>query len=266
MPCIFSHLPREQFKVDEADRYTNLLDTLTSAGLDVEWRDNNAGCKGVCARVTTVDYSSAKDPGLCNKSDCYDDVMLTDLPQKLRNITRDTVIVFHQIGSHGPAYHERYPADFAPFKPACDSNKLQQCSPQQIVNAYDNTIAYTDHFLGRQIEMLRSAADRVDGMLIYASDHGESLGENGIYLHGMPYSFAPAVQKEVPMLMWVSDGYAERTQLRAPCLQEEARLPVSHDNLYHTVLGAAEVRNQVYDGRLDLLTGCRRGAQDGSHE
>jgi lipid A ethanolaminephosphotransferase len=259
VPCMFSHLPRADFKVDEAGRYTNLLDSLAKAGFDLEWRDNNSGCKGVCARIASIDYSNSKDPQNCTEGNCFDDVMLSDLPGRLEKITRDTVIVFHQKGSHGPAYFERYPASFEKFQPACRSNQLQHCTTQEITNAYDNSLVYTDHVLARQIAMLQSAAARLDSMLIYVSDHGESLGENGIYLHGMPYAFAPTVQKQVPMLFWTSEGYARRARLNADCLRAEAALPVSQDNLYHTVLGAAEARDQVYDRRLDLISGCRRG-------
>jgi lipid A ethanolaminephosphotransferase len=258
VPCLFSHLPRADFKVDEAGGYTNLLDSLVKAGFDLEWRDNNSGCKGVCARIATIDYSNSKDPQNCGDGNCFDDVMLTDLPSRLERITRDTVIVFHQKGSHGPAYFERYPPSFEKFQPACRSNQLQHCTSQEITNAYDNSLVYTDHVLARQIAMLQSAAPRLDGMLIYVSDHGESLGENGIYLHGMPYAFAPTVQKEVPMLFWASEGYMRRTQLNTDCLKTEAALPVSHDFFYHTVLGAAEARNEVYDRGLDLISGCRR--------
>jgi lipid A ethanolaminephosphotransferase len=177
----------------------------------------------------------------------------------LRKIDRDTVIVFHQKGSHGPFYSERYPPEFEKFQPACRSNQLQHCSQQEITNAYDNTIAYTDHVLASQIRMLREASSQLDSVLLYVSDHGESLGENGIYLHGMPYAFAPAAQKQVPMLMWTSEGYARRRHLQPDCLRTEAKLPVSHDFFYHTVLGAAELRNQAYDRHLDLIAGCRRG-------
>lgn len=260
VPCMFSNLGREQFKVDEAGGYTNLLDSLVDAGFVVEWRDNNAGCKGVCARVRTIEYSSQSDPLLCEQSYCHDEVMLQDLPEHLRSLTRDTVIVFHQIGSHGPAYAQRYPAAFERFMPSCRSNELQHCSAQELVNAYDNTIAYTDHVLSMQIDMLKAAADRVDSMLIYASDHGESLGEQGIYLHGMPYRFAPRVQKEVPMLLWMSEGYAQRTHLDLECLQAHSRAPLSHDNLYHTILDAAETRDRAYDPNLDVLSTCRRDA------
>jgi lipid A ethanolaminephosphotransferase len=259
VPCMFSHLPRTQFAVDQADRYTNLLDTLVKGGLTVEWRDNNAGCKGVCARVVEVGYHGESDPQHCPNSYCYDEVMLDDLAARLDTVQHDTVVIFHTIGSHGPAYSERYPPQFEIFKPACRSNELHRCSKEEIVNAYDNTIAYTDYLLSRQIGLLRQHADRLDSVLLYASDHGESLGEQGIYLHGMPYSFAPRVQKEVPMLFWASPGYLERTGLNMSCMRTHAHDAVSHDNVYHTVLGAMAVRDAVYDPAMDLLAPCRAG-------
>ena len=146
-----------------------------------------------------------------------------------------------------PAYSDRYPPQFEVFKPACRSNELQHCTEEEVVNAYDNSIVYTDHLLAKQIDLLQANASRFDSVLLYASDHGESLGEQGIYLHGMPYAFAPRVQKEVPMLLWASRGYAERTGLSMSCIRERSHDAVSHDNLYHTVLGALAVRNAVYD-------------------
>jgi lipid A ethanolaminephosphotransferase len=260
VPCMFSHLPRARFDVGQADRYTNLLDSLSMAGLTVEWRDNNAGCKGVCARVAEVNYHGESDPVHCPNSYCYDEVMLGDLAARLEKVQHDTVVVFHTIGSHGPAYSERYPPQFEIFKPACRSNELQRCSTEEIVNAYDNSIAYTDYMLSRQIELLQTHADRLDSVLLYASDHGESLGEQGIYLHGMPYSFAPRVQKEVPMLFWASSGYLQRTGLSMACMRGRAHDAVSHDNIYHTVLGAMAVRDAVYDSSMDLLASCRAAA------
>jgi lipid A ethanolaminephosphotransferase len=260
VPCLFSHFGRSDFKVAEAKRYANLLDSLVKAGFEVQWRDNNSGCKGVCARVATIDYTRTHASSLCSASGCYDEILLADLPETLRKIHRDTVIVFHQKGSHGPSYFERYPPSQERFRPACRSNQLQHCSQQEIANAYDNSIAYTDHVLARQISLLQAADAHIDSLLLYVSDHGESLGENGLYLHGMPYPFAPAVQKQVPMLLWASDGYLNRTGLRPECLRDAARQPVSHDFFYHTVLGAAEILNQVYDPKLDLIAGCRQGS------
>lgn len=257
VPCLFSHAGRARFDVGAARGYTNLLDSLVKAGFDVQWRDNNAGCKGVCARIPHIEYTPARNGDQhCPNSYCYDAVMLTDLDATLRSIKKDTAIVFHQIGSHGPAYAERYPAEFEVYKPACRSNQLQRCTQEEIVNAYDNTILYTDYIISQQIALLRAAENRVDSMLLYISDHGESLGEGGIYLHGMPYSFAPDAQKKVPLMIWTSRGYASHVGLNTRCLRAAAREAVSHDNIYHTILGAALVRNALYDSTLDLIGNC----------
>jgi lipid A ethanolaminephosphotransferase len=266
VPCMFSHLPRAKFDVDQAPRYANLLDALAESGFDVEWRDNNAGCKGVCARVRQVSYPPTTQSRFCRESYCYDEVMIEDLAGTLAKIDRDTVIVMHQIGSHGPAYAERYPHEFARFKPACDSNRLQQCSPSEVMNAYDNTIAYTDHVVARTIAVLRDAGKAIDSMLLYASDHGESLGEQGLYLHGLPYAFAPETQKHVPMLLWLSPTYLARTGVGLSCVEARAFRDYSHDNIYHTVLGAADVRNASYDAQLDILAPCRNAPWTKDHE
>jgi len=261
VPCIFSPFGRADFQLKTADHYVNLLDTLQRAGIATEWRDNNAGCKGVCKRIDTLYYPPRNDPQLCPNGYCFDEVMLKDLEEKLEHITRDTVIVFHQIGSHGPAYSERYPPALERFKPVCRSNELHRCTPEEIVNAYDNSITYTDFVLSRQIGLLRAAAGNVDGVLLYASDHGESLGEDGVYLHGMPYAIAPKVQTEIPLILWTSAGYRSRSGLDATCLSGTAHRAASHDNIYHTTLGVFGVRNKVYATNLDLLASCRKGAQ-----
>jgi lipid A ethanolaminephosphotransferase len=258
VPCMFSHLGRKNFDLGAARNQTNVLDSLVKAGFAVQWRDNNSGCKGVCARVPEIAYEPSPDNrALCPHPYCYDEIMLADLADTLRHVDRDTAIVFHLIGSHGPAYAERYPPDFEIFKPACRTNQLQRCTREEIANAYDNTIAYTDSVLARQIELLEGASDRLDGLLIYVSDHGESLGERGMYLHGMPYAVAPRVQTEIPMLVWTSRGYAQRTGLSMSCLRSSADRPISHDNVYDTLLGAAEVRDALYDPEGDILRACR---------
>lgn len=257
LPCMFSHLKRDNFSVALAGRTTNLIDALSSAGFGVEWRDNNSGSKGVSARAMTISYGDDRDAGLCNEESCYDEIMLKDLDKTLRGIKTNTVIAFHQIGSHGPAYTKRYPASFAHFAPVCSTNELKTCSPEQIRNAYDNSIRYTDHNLARQIGMLKTLSDRFDTILIYVSDHGESLGEKGLFLHGAPYMFAPDEQKKVPFVLWMSDGYRRRFSLQDSCLRAQLGKPFSHDNLYHTVLGTMGLKNAIYDGGLDMLASCR---------
>lgn len=257
LPCMFSHLGREHFSVSAAKRATNLLDALAKAGVEVQWHDNNSGSKGVSARVKNINFDQKRDPALCNEESCFDEIMLKDLPQTLDGIKSDAVIAFHQIGSHGPAYFRRYPEKFEAFKPVCRTNELNQCSKEEIRNAYDNTILYADHNLARQIEMLKGMSSRFDSLFIYVSDHGESLGENGLYLHGAPYMFAPDDQKKVPFILWMSDGYRQRFAINQACVQSQLSKPFSHDNLYHTILGAMAVKNDVYRPGMDMLDVCR---------
>jgi lipid A ethanolaminephosphotransferase len=258
LPCIFAPVGRKEFDVDAAQHTTNLLDMLSQAGLDVEWLDNQSGCKGVCARVKSIQYSAHTQSPFCKTDYCYDEVLLAGMPARLQELRHDTVLVFHQIGSHGPAYSLRYPPQFEVFTPACHSSQLDQCSREEVRNAYDNTILYTDHNLAQMIELLRSQADRIDSVLIYASDHGESLGENGIYLHGLPYALAPDYQKQVPMLMWMSPGFLSRWGIDSKCVRSQEGAVLSHDNIFHTVMGALGVRNAVYRKDRDLLAACMR--------
>jgi lipid A ethanolaminephosphotransferase len=190
--------------------------------------------------------------------------MLKGLDQDLAAIKDDTVIAFHQLGSHGPAYAKRYPPEFETFKPVCRTNQLNQCSVEELRNAYDNSIAYTDHNLARQIASLKSVSDRFDTVLIYVSDHGESLGEKGLYLHGAPYMFAPKEQTSVPFVLWMSDGYRQRFSLDQNCLRAHLGKPFSHDNLYHTVLGAMTVKNAIYKDSQDMFAACRNKRVSGA--
>jgi lipid A ethanolaminephosphotransferase len=173
---------------------------------------------------------------------------------------RDLVVVMHQIGSHGPSYFKRYTQDYRRFAPTCDTNQLQSCSQAELVNSYDDSILYTDHILAETIDVLAGASDRFDTAMLYVSDHGESLGEKGIYLHGMPYMFAPDAQTHVPMVLWTSPGYRAATALDMACVRGEAGKAYSHDNLFHSVLGMFGVRTDVYRTDLDLLAPCRPGA------
>lgn len=165
--------------------------------------------------------------------------------------------MLHHLGSHGPSCYRRYPPAFALFAPACSSDDLQRCTREEIVNAYDNSVRYTDHVLARLIATLERNAADVDSALIYGSDHGESLGERNLYLHGLPWFMTPKVQKQVPMAMWLSSNFAGANALDTGCLRQRAVAPASHDNLFHTVLGLLDVKTVVYEPELDLTGGCR---------
>lgn len=265
LPCMFSHLGREKFG-DLKGRQETLLDALQRAGLAVLWLDNQAGCKGVCDRVpnaSTVALPPGAPPlpaGLCDGEECLDAALLHGLDQRLAaldpaRVAKGVVLVMHQMGSHGPAYFKRSPPDRKPFEPECRSNALQQCARAEVVNGYDNSIAYTDHILAGAIVWLKAQERRFDTTLLYVSDHGESLGENNLYLHGMPYGFAPREQIEVPLIVWI--GAQDGRGPVAQCLSKRLDEPLSHDHLFHTMLGLAGVEASVYRRELDFVAPCR---------
>lgn len=257
VPCMFSNFTRRQYDASKAKNQEGLLDVLRRAGLDVRWRDNQSGCKGTCDRVTFVDVSNLKDPALCANSECHDEILLQGLEAMIDNLQQDTVLVLHQMGSHGPEYFKRYPAAYERFTPVCRSNALDKCDRQSIINAYDNTLVYTDHVLASLIDLLRSKQGQVDTAMLYLSDHGESLGEYNLFLHGTPYMLAPEQQKHVPMLAWFSDSYRKDLAVDTDCLERTRHQPLSQDNLFHSMLGLLRVRTSVYDSRLDLFASCR---------
>jgi len=262
VPCVFSAFGREEYSESRASSQEGLLDVLNHAGFGVVWRDNNSGCKGVCARVGFEDLSRPGGPnGFCAGEECYDEGLLGGLPELIRRSEKDLVIVLHQKGSHGPAYAKRYPEGFGRFSPVCDSNDFEKCTAVSIANAYDNTILYTDYFLSKTIDTLRAAAeqDGVDTAMLYFSDHGESLGENNLYLHGAPYMFAPDEQTRVPMMLWMSDGFSERFGIDRTCLMARRNEALSHDNVFHSVLGLLDVNTAVLNPKLDLFHACTRG-------
>lgn len=257
LPCMFSGMGRANFSREKAERKEGLLDILLRAGLAVSWRDNQSGCKGVCDRVPNENVHNANLPEVCGPDGCFDDVLLNGLSAQLENLQRDSVLVLHMMGSHGPAYYKRYPNRFEVFLPVCQTSQLDRCSQQEIINAFDNTLRYTDSVLARLVKILREHADRVDSAMIYVSDHGESLGEHNLYLHGTPYLIAPDAQKHVPMLMWFSPGYQKDFGVDAACLSAKRQRPFSHDNLFHSVLGLLDVKTREYDAGLDMFTECR---------
>jgi lipid A ethanolaminephosphotransferase len=262
LPCMFSPWGRHGYDEGKIRAHQSLLHVLDHAGIGVVWRDNQAGCKGVCEDLPMQSVADAKDPQLCNGQRCWDGILLQDLDGALAMAKAgggDRVLVLHMLGNHGPSYHDRYPPQFARFVPACQQADLGRCSRQEIVNAYDNALAYTDHVLASAIGQLAGRTD-VDAALVYLSDHGESLGEKGLFLHGLPYAIAPREQTHVPMVMWFGDRFAQDEGLDLQCLRQRATRPTSHDNLFPSVLGLLDVKTSVYDRSRDLFAPCRKQA------
>ncbi|HDG1700799.1 TPA: phosphoethanolamine transferase EptA [Kluyvera ascorbata] len=258
VPCMFSNMPRTGYDESLAHHQEGLLDIIQRAGIQVQWNDNDGGCKGACDRVPHQDVTALNLPGQCINGECYDDVLFHDLEKTIDAMQGDGVIVLHTIGSHGPTYYNRYPPEFRRFTPTCDTSEIQSCSQEQLKNSYDNTILYVDHIVDKAIKLLQSKQDKFTTSLVYLSDHGESLGENGVYLHGLPYSIAPETQKHVPMLLWLSDDYQKRYGVNYACLQQKAKEnDYSQDNLFSTMLGLTGVETQEYHAADDILATCK---------
>lgn len=258
VPCMFSNMPRVDYDANRAHHQEGLLDVMAHAGINVLWRENDGGCKGACDRVPHTDMTQWTLPGLCRDGYCLDDALLHRLNNYIDGVKDDTVIVLHQMGSHGPAYYLRYPPEMRQFTPTCDSNQIQDCDHQALINTYDNSLLYTDAMLDQTINLLKSYSDKFNVALVYLSDHGESLGEHGIYLHGTPYMFAPAQQTHVPLLLWMSPDYAQTYGINQQCLQQHAAQDsVSQDNLFSTLLGMMNVQTSEYQPTLDILNVCQ---------
>ena len=264
LPCMFAPVGRRNYDEAAIRSQESLLDVLARAGVAIHWRDNQSGCKGLCDGHPNDQVSALNAPGLCSDGRCLDEGLIQDMDERLSAVEGTQVWILHMLGNHGPSYFRRYPETFARFQPACREDDLRRCTVPQIVNAYDNALLYTDHVLASAIGKLKARADRVDAALIFVSDHGESLGERGLFLHGMPYAIAPDVQTRVPMIMWVGNGFDRAAGLRpgclVPALERAARGAVAHDHLFHTVLGLLDVRTGLSADELDLTRPCRTGS------
>jgi len=250
VPCIFSHYTRSEFSTEKAEAADNALDVLKRTGVSILWRENNSSSKHVADRVEYETYFTNKTNPVCDV-ECRDEGMLIGLQAYIdSHPSRDLLIVLHQMGNHGPAYYKRYPPAFEKFTPACKTNDLGACSTEEIVNAYDNAILYTDFFLSKVIELLKRNDGEFETSMLYVSDHGESLGENGLYLHGLPYFLAPDAQKHVPFVMWVGRNFDRQSLTN---IQRKRKERLSHDNIFSTLLGLFEIQTAAYDPKMDIL-------------
>ena len=257
VPCMFAPVGRRDYDEARIRGSESLLHVLDRAGVGVLWRDNQSGCKGVCNGLPTELVSSLNPPGLCEGGRCLDEGLLSGLDDRLARIDGTQILVLHMLGNHGPSYFRRYPPAFARFQPACAQDDLRLCSPPEIVNAYDNALLYTDHVLASLIAKLQAQSARLDSAMLYVSDHGESLGERGLFLHGMPYAIAPREQTEVPMVAWFSEGWSAASGLDIACLRARSAEPLTHDHLFHTTLGLLGVATTARDPAWDFTAPCR---------
>jgi lipid A ethanolaminephosphotransferase len=258
LPCLFSDLGKSGFTHAAAAERESLFGALARVGVDVFWRDNSTGCKQICDPEHFEEYAARQDADFCDKTGCVDEILLKGIDSVVEDRTRDHFIVLHQRGSHGPAYHTNVPKWAKEYLPECDSPELRDCDLTRLNNAYDNTILYTDYFLSRVIAFLEAQEDHYEVAMLYVSDHGESLGENGLYLHGLPYAIAPPEQTRVPMLLWASNEFFEANGVAPGCVQASATRKLSHDWIFHSILPWFDVEGASYVEDLDLFAECRK--------
>lgn len=258
VPCMFSIFDKADYDYKKGISTENILDVLKHTNyINILWRDNNSDSKGVALRVDFEDYRTSKTNTICDE-ECRDEGMLVGLDEYIKNNQgKDILIVLHQMGNHGPAYYKRYPKEFEKFTPVCKSNQLEQCTQEEVSNAYDNAILYTDYFLSKVINFLKPYSNNYETAMLYMSDHGESLGENGIYLHGLPYFMAPDEQKHIGSIMWFG-GKDIKEDIDIEKLNSYKNQPFSQDDLFHTLLGLFEVETNVYKKEMDILHNAQK--------
>jgi lipid A ethanolaminephosphotransferase len=250
VPCMFSVLKRTEYDQNQALSMQNALDVLALHGVEVLWRDNNSDSKGVALRVPYQNFKTPTNNPVCEKSECRDIGMLAGLDAYIKaNNNKDILIVLHQMGNHGPEYYQRYPKAFEQFKPACQTGELSECSQEEVDNAYDNAILYTDYFLSQVIAFLKKYDDQYETAMLYVSDHGESLGENGFWLHAAPYAVAPKEQTHVPAIVWLGKHF----DYNIGSLQPYKDYPLSHDDVFCSLLTAFELKTKSCDAQIPWL-------------
>lgn len=260
VPCMFSGMSRETYDEQLASHREGLLDIAQCAGYQVTWIDNNSGCKGACDRVQKYQIPAQLKQKWCDAGgECFDEILVDSLKDYLAHLDKNNpkpqLIVLHQMGSHGPAYFKRSKAPYQPFQPTCKTNAIQGCSTEELKNSYDNSIVYTDHVLAQIIETLKQQTQYQTGFW-YLSDHGESTGEHGLYLHGTPYSMAPTQQTHVPMLMWFSDTWKQQNTQQVNCLKGQTSQTRSQDHLFPSLLSLLDIKTQVIEAKNDMLAQC----------
>lgn len=249
VPCMFSVLKRTEFEREKALHYENALDILFEHGVQVLWRDNNSDSKGVASRLVYEDFKSPTLNSVCD-NECRDVGMLKGLDRYIEaRKGKDILIVLHQMGNHGPEYYRRYPKEFERFTPICKNSDLGLCSQEEINNAYDNAILYTDYFLAQVIQLLKKYDDQFATAMLYVSDHGESLGEHGIYLHAAPYVIAPKEQTHIPAIVWMGKHF----DFTLDQLRPYQDYPLSHDELFCTLMIAFELKSHTCESQNQLL-------------
>ncbi len=261
VPCMFTNLNKENFSNRKASFQDNVFDIMQRAKVNTAWFDNDGGCKGMCDRIkNTVNIAPNSSKTKCNGDSCFDSILIDyaqNFLESIKDTKEDNIAVFHLIGSHGPRYFERYPEKFAKFLPECRRADVENCNLNSLINTYDNTILYTDYILSEFIKLLKTKEDEYVVSLIYISDHGESLGKNGMFLHGTPYSIAPIGQKHVPFMLYLGKDTPQELKIDRACLEKKINEKLTHDNLFHSLLSLMQIDTKEYNKDLDIFTSCK---------
>lgn len=258
VPCMFSSLKRSNYSLGRAANQDNVIDIIDRAGIASLWVENDGGDKDVAKSITKIDIDVSNNK-FCDGSTCQDLIFPANLDNYLNQLNKtapnkNKLIVMHIIGSHGPTYYKRYPQDKTLFSPACERSDIENCSDIEITNVYDNSIAYTDLVLKQLVLGLKKQSSNYNTALTYISDHGESLGENGIYLHGTPYAFAPDEQTHVPWMFWLSPEYISANKINiAQFTQYITTNNFSQDNIFATLLDMLNVKTNVLNIKDSLF-------------
>jgi lipid A ethanolaminephosphotransferase len=256
VPCMFSFFDRDHYSREKKKQFENVLDVINRSKFDVVWRDNHNGCKGLCDAIKVEMLNQSDSAAFFHENEFYDEALVNNLAKRIESQTKDQVIFLHQMGSHGPAYYHRIPPEFLHNTPSCLSSNLSDCTAQEVENTYNDTVRYTEYVISKAISELESISDRYDTALVYVSDHGESTGEKGLYLHGIPRFLAPSEQTHVPALLWMSDNYLNSRQISLDCMKHTQHRAYSHDYISHTLLGLLDIETSAYQANMDLKDGC----------
>lgn len=232
--CILEHTNTD-------DLYEILPNYLYRSNVDVIWRTTNWGEPPV--HIKKYQNRDVLMPDCKGEGCMYDEILLTGLKEQILASKKNKIlIILHTSTSHGPTYSKKYPPRFETFKPVCNSVELGKCSQKELINAYDNTIVYTDYILYNIIEDLKQLKE-FRSTMIFVSDHGESLGEKNLYMHGVPLSIAPKEQYEIPFIVWVSDNSKRLKPNKI----------LSQNHVFHSVLNFLNIQSPVYNEEMNIF-------------
>ncbi len=233
--CILEHKQSNEL-------YEILPNYLFRNDVEVIWRTTNWGEPP----VNIKNYQKREDLEKLSigEGSKYDEILLSGLREQILASKKNKILlVLHTSTSHGPTYNKKYPPQFNKFTPVCESVELAKCTQEELINAYDNTILYTDYILATLIGELKQL-DEYSSSMFYVSDHGESLGENNLYMHGIPASIAPKEQLEIPFIVWLSDNNSKELK------NNEV---VSQHNIFHSVLDFLAIESPIYDENMSIF-------------